>query len=496
MVFSPNDWLTKMLSVLHSQAPGVSWVGQFFVPLGYLLNSFDAALSLSILITQALSLMLMYRSALELSRNEQLVTVLSCLVMASAPLFVGMSHQYFAEPLQLLSVTWFVMIMSRAPKWDSAFILSQLLIATFVAMLAKVSSPLYCLGPGLVALWYAFKPKRSSSLKQDWLQTRVLVSLSLGMLVGIATLAWYYQNIEFVIQHVSIASSGPIAELYGKKESFFNALLFWLGAVQNAYFLPIVLLISGLVFACGVILYCINGSMQIEHFTICAATSLLQILVVLAMFSLNSNRDTRYLLPLLPHFVLVIGWSVAQINAAIVSGLAVAIFSMQLVTIYGQALSVIPRMSTISVWLLPESRNQTEAAVLSAIVSKTCIKTAAQHYWNIIGIEKPWLNANSAGYFAAKNLAPYNRLGCQYGSVHSFFESDPDKVWNNVLSTQIRYYITISPGSRPVPEDSYNQAINRNYLPVLRKVQTSGLFEVEPPIAEDPSILIFRRKKG
>ena len=24
MIFSPNDWLTKMLSVLHSQAPGVS----------------------------------------------------------------------------------------------------------------------------------------------------------------------------------------------------------------------------------------------------------------------------------------------------------------------------------------------------------------------------------------------------------------------------------------------------------------------------------------
>jgi hypothetical protein len=198
---------------------------------------------------------------------------------------------------------------------------------------------------------------------------------------------------------------------------------------------------------------------------------------------------------LLPHFALIIGWSVAQIDAAIVSGLAVAIFSMQLLTIYGQALRMIPRISTISVWLLPESRNPAEAAVLSAIVSKTCIKTAAQRSWNIIGIEKPWLNSNSAGYFAAKNLAPYNRLGCQYGSVHSFFESDPDKVWNNVLSTQIRYYITISPDSRPVPEDSYNQAINRNYLAVLRKVQTSGLFELEPPMAEDPSILIFRRKK-
>jgi len=493
LISSPKDWVLLMLNVLHSQAPGVSWFGQLFVPVGYFLRAMDVGLLLSIWVTQALTLALMYQSARELSDQNRLVAVTVSLIIASAPLFVGMTHQYFAEPLQLFAVSWFVMIMSFAPKWNRAFILSQLLVATPVAMLAKVSSPLYCVGPGLVALWYAFKRRPSSSLKQEWLQTRVLVSLSLGMLVSLAALAWYYRNTAFVIQHVSIASSGPIAELYGKKELFFNALLFWLGAVQNAFFLPLVLLMSGLLFLLGFVRYFLNARTRIEHFAICSAIAFLQILVVLATFSLNSNRDSRYLLPILPYVAFMIGWSVAQINRPILAGLAVLIFSVQLATSYGQALGVIPPIPAISGWLLPLNSNQTEAAVLSSIVSRTCIKRASQTFWNIIGIEKPWLNQNSAGYFAAKNLAPYNRVGCQYGSVHNFFESDPDKVWNNILSAQIHYYITISPDSHPVPEDSYNQAINRNYLAMLHKVQRSGLFELEPPLAEDPDILIFRR---
>ena len=116
LVSSPKDWLLLMLNVLHSQAPGVTWFGQFFVPGGYLLGSIDVGLLLSIWATQALTLWLMYQSIQELSRRNQLITITGCLVIASAPLSVAMSHQYLAEPLQLLAITWFVMIMSFAPR--------------------------------------------------------------------------------------------------------------------------------------------------------------------------------------------------------------------------------------------------------------------------------------------------------------------------------------------------------------------------------------------
>ena len=289
-----------MFSVaLPLESPGLV---NFLCPLGYLLGSIDVGLLLSIWVTQAFTLMLMYRSVWELSGHNQLVTVTGCLVIASAPLFVGMSHQYFAEPLQLLAVAWFVMIMSFAPKWNRAFILSQLMVATPVAMLAKASSPLYCLGPGLVALWYGFKPGPSSFVSHEWRQKRVILALAAGVLLNLAAIAWYYWNITYVMQHISVASSGPIAELYGKKDSFLDAMLYWLGAIQNAFFLPMVLLVSGLIFGFGVMRYFVNCKTQTKHFTVCSAIAVLQILMVLATFSLNSNRDTRYSITLITLF--------------------------------------------------------------------------------------------------------------------------------------------------------------------------------------------------
>jgi hypothetical protein len=492
LIYAPTDWISQMLDVLRGAAPGVSWFGQFFVPLGYLLGSIDVGLLLSIWVTQAFTLILMYRSVWELSGHNQLVSVTGSLVIGSTPLFVGMSHQYFAEPLQLLGAAWFLMIMSFAPQWNRAVILTQLLIATPVAMLAKASSPLYCLGPGLVALWYVFKPGQSAG-KREWLQKGVVGALPAGIVLSVATIAWYYWNITHVMQHISVASSGPIAELYGKKDSFLDAMLYWLGAIQNAFFLPMVLLVSGLIFGFGVMRYFVNCKTQTKHFTVCSAVAALQILMVLATFSLNSNRDTRYLLPLLPYFTLLICWSAAQINKPLLTTALILIFLSQLTVVHGQALGILSPNPQISPWLLPANRNSGVALKLNSLVSRTCTDTPAGRYWNIVGDQKPWLNVNTLGYTAAKKLAPENRQRCYYGYL-GFMVSDLDKTWNYVLSVNPLYYITSDPRIYPLSDDKQDQALNQLNIPVLKKIQTSGLFKPEPPLPEDPGILIFRRK--
>jgi hypothetical protein len=493
LIYAPTDWISHMLDVLRGAAPGVSWFGQFFVPLGYLLGSIDVGLLSSIWVTQAFTLILMYRSVWELSGNNQLVTITGCVLFASAPLFVGMSHQYFAEPLQVLGVAWFVMIMSFAPQWNRAVILTQLMIATPVAMLAKASSPLYCLGPGLVALWYGFKPGPSSFVSHDWRQKRVMVALATGVLLNLTAIAWYYRNMTYVMQHISVASSGPIAELYGKKDSFLDAMLYWVGAIQNAFFLPMVLLISGLIFGFGVMRYFVNCKTQTKHFTICSAIALLQILMVLATFSLNSNRDTRYLLPLLPYFTLLVCWSAAQINRPLLTTALLLIFLGQLTVVHGQALGILSPNPKISPWLLSANGVSHGALTLDAIVSKTCTETRPERYWNIVGDQKPWLNVNTLGYTAAKKLAPENRQRCYYGYL-GFMVSDLDKTWNYVLSVNPLYYITSDPKIYPISDDKQDQALNQLNIPVLRRIQNSGRFELEPPLGEDRGVLIFRRK--
>jgi hypothetical protein len=145
---------------------------------------------------------------------------------------------------------------------------------------------------------------------------------------------------DFAQPHLD-ASSGPIAELYGKKDSFLDAMLFWLGAVQNNFFLPTVLLISGLILGFGVMRYFVNSKTESKHFTICGGIAILQIVIVLATFSLNSNRNPRFLLPLLPYFALSICWSVAQISRPKLTGLTILFLSVQLASTYGQALGTI-----------------------------------------------------------------------------------------------------------------------------------------------------------
>ena len=493
LVYAPTDWISHMFDVLRAQAPGVSWFGQLFVPLGYAVGSIDLGLLLSIWVTQALTLVLMYRSVRELSGQNHLVSIAGCLVIASAPLFVGMSHQYFAEPLQLLVVAWFVMIMSFAPKLNRAFVLSQLLVATPVAMLAKVSSPLYCVGPGLVALWYVFKPKPSSFVKHEWRQKRVIVTLAAGFLLNFVASAWYYRNITHIIQHVSIASSGPVAELYGKKDSFLNAMLFWLGAVQNSFFLPIILLISGLIFALGAMRYFINFKTRADYFTVCSAIGLVQILIILSTFSLNSNRDFRFLLPLLPYLALLICWSVQQINIYLLTIAATLIFFVQLTVVYGQAFGIASPNPNISPYLVSINMDNTTALTVDAIVSKTCTETRSVRYWNIVGDSRPWLNVNTLAYTAAKQLTTENRLRCYYGYVGGYFVSDLDKIWREIISLSPLYYITSDPDIYPIPRDKLNQALNQFNIPLLHKIQTSDVFKPQPTLREDPGVLIFRR---
>jgi hypothetical protein len=184
----------------------------------------------------------------------------------------------------------------------------------------------------------------------------------------------------------------------------------------------------------------------------------------------------------------------AQINRPIPTALTILVFSIQLGSSYGQALGIIAQIPTISGWLLPQNSDPREATILNAIVSSTCTKVGSDRYWNIIGIEKPWLNRESAGYFAAKNLGPHNGIGCYYSTVHIWF-LDLDKIWSHILSLQIRYYVTMNPDVDTVAADKHSQAINHNYLPMLKKVRSSGLFELERPLPEDPGILIFRRKE-
>src|SRR5258707_652357 len=83
-------------------------------------------------------LVLLFCALMKLTKGRASVALTCCLFVASTPLFVGMSHEYFVEPLQTLAAAWFILLMTFSRQWDRRVVAVQLLAATSLAMLAKV----------------------------------------------------------------------------------------------------------------------------------------------------------------------------------------------------------------------------------------------------------------------------------------------------------------------------------------------------------------------
>jgi hypothetical protein len=296
---TPAQWPKAMLKIQEVKAPGIAWIGQFFVPLGWLLGSSDLALMIFVVFTQLLALVLLYRSLAELSRGNVLVALCAALSLAAGPLFVALSHEYYTEALQTLVVIWFVLIMSFAPRWRRSLILSQLLAATALAMLAKASSPLYCCGPGLVALVYAFRPKATGH-QSSWRQHRgTILTLAAGVPLLLGAVGWYGRNLGHIASFVAYSASSP---LYGARDTIWHKLQYWAAACRYDFFyLPLTALLTIVIVTTACVLV-VTQSRGRSHFHLCAAVSALEIIVVLLVLSISVNEATRYLLPLFVFF--------------------------------------------------------------------------------------------------------------------------------------------------------------------------------------------------
>lgn len=491
---APALWLREMLAVVEAHSPGVVWLGQAFVPAGLLLRSVDDGLLLSILATNAVAVLLVHRSILELSGQRQAVAAAASLAVASAPMFVGLSHQYLTEPLQLLAVAWFVFIMCAAPRWSAAFTLAQLAAATAVALAAKVSSPVYCAGPGLVAIGHA-RAKGWPLSPRSWREPRAAITAAAAVVLLSVIAAWYWRNLEHVRHHVAASMSGPHAEIYGRNEAFLPAVMDRARTLMAAFFRPFAVAGLALIVAAGAVWRRRPGPLS-ARFRAGAITSAVQVVAVVAILALSPNREARYLLALLPYCALLAAWALWRANRRLLVAAAVFVLGVQLIVSHAHSLGILRPRVYSSPWVLTPRHEPREAAILEELAWRTCLGGAPRprRHWNVVGIELPWLNKNSAAYAAAKVLGPRGLVGCNYDSMFNFTVTDPDALWALVQKADVRYYVAKRSGLSAVPaDDAHLVAVNRNTLAVLDRVRASGQFAEEAPLARDPDILVLRR---
>jgi hypothetical protein len=235
----------------------------------------------------------------------------------------------------------------------------------------------------------------------------------------------------------------------------------------------------------------------LQHSTLCSAAAALQVVTVFLAFAMSPTRQTRFLLPVLPYVALLVAWSVEQLRHRLIAGLATVVLATQLALLHGQALHLVPALTPS---VVPFERSADSTRILDAVVKRTCRENGPP-YLNILAVDPSvrgdWLGPEPANYAVAKkrfwSKATYPP--CYYDYVgDAFFGSTVPRAWNSLLARRARYFITVDPSVYPPPPRAFNQVLSAQNFPVmLDTVRTSGLFVLEPPLREDPGILIFHR---
>jgi hypothetical protein len=403
---------------------------------------------------------------------------------AGAQVFVGLSHQYFVEPLQCLAVVWAVLVALRCRKWPRSRTLIHLASSTLLGMLAKASTPLYSLLPTAFILLSLARSQQPWDFNAEW-RRRTSRALVYGFIAsGTFGAIWYIRNYAAVLQHIRDATSGEIALTYGFRAPLGQKFLLWLRFLGQGFLEPYLFWILGfLVLVSGIAIFAARVPFsQCRRQTLIFTLSVIQIALVLFAFARGDVVEPRYLSALLPYVtaVIIILCSLARYRAVQVLVLAGCL--TQWMTVNRASFELTPVLGNQFPWLLPIVTDSTAHREVSELIRRTSVFSG----YNIVAIEEPQLNANTAAFFAAKNRlttgvrAYYTGLG--------YAQKDSSAAMNRIEELSARFVISLDEPFQPSPN-----FLNLVSLAVLRQVRSSGRF-APVPFPSQKGILIFERQ--
>jgi hypothetical protein len=456
-------WLAGMREFMPSKPPLLPWIGQLFTPLGLILGDMDFALLLVNLIAQAVTVAFVWRIAREAARNRPLIAVAAALFVASAPLFVGMSHQFLTEPLQTTIVAGSFFLAWAAPRIDSNRLVLCLLMAVVAGAAVKTTTPAYA---GLAWSWIVWELRGRLLRNARW-PALTAVDALLGtavVVVAYFTLAWYVRNLPDVLGHIADATTSDVADAYGHRGAFIEKFLFWSRAQATSFSLQPILLIAAawLIGVAFVVRFVWRSEASaFEPAGRLATLALLAFLHIVAFTSLLAaqvNEDTRFLAPLLPCCAILLTWGLAQVRSAALGAVAAGVVALvaftQFAMVHLEAHGLIARR-TQSAWLLPVSVTR-DQEVADDLVRDTC---PADYKWHsvVVGPERPTLNANSLAYVSAeRSLSAGYR--CYYWSL-GYAEKDVERALRRIDDLGARYVILPQPANIEDDPNFLNQAL-------------------------------------
>lgn len=454
---APDRWFSGMLSLMPSKPPLLAWLGQAIVPLGLAAGSIDVALLVFVVVLQIASLALIWTACRAVAPRNLPIVVAATLFAAAGPLFIGLSHQYLVEPLQILDVSASLFVAIRAPRMAGFRLLALLALLTIVGMGSKTTTFIYC---GLFwAIAFGYGVQAARQRRWAWGDPVAWVALAAAVLLGTVTAGWYLANMADMLAHIRAATEGADAELYGHRGTLLAKLPFWRDAVLTGFlvgwdrwilvFVPFTIMASAVLFPLGLW----RRTWRVEDAVTFAASA--HVVITIVLLAGQPNEETRFLAPLAPDLAVLLAWGLRAPALRLVGACAAATLTAQFAIVAAQSLGW-PVSTATSAWLLPVNLDRSDRITLHDLVLATCPASAADRI-NVVGPEYPQLNANSLAFFAAKERLMSGHR-CSYTSL-GYAENDVGRALARVKGMHTHDVILPQRSALPANPDPFNMAL-------------------------------------
>lgn len=486
----PRQWPGRMVTIFYAKAPGIGWLGQFFVPVGRWLGSVEAGLLASVLLCQLLALVLVYLACRRVAPGSALPATAGTLVVASSPLFVAMSHHFLTEAIQLSAVAYVVWIAVESTRLPWPRTLLHLCLGGILGLLAKISTPAYVVFPALVAIARAVVAMRVARGRPafGWSELRLAIPV---VVLGGFGLAWYAKNGKPVLAFTRMAASSEMALDYGSRGPFFDKLVLWLTATGQNLFVPAtawLLLLFALAATASVLLRRRRGPDAIGEGApggVLVLLLLVQVALVLAIMSTTVNEEIRYLLPVAPMFAVTLTWLLARLASRPATALMLLLLSGQWVYAHARTLGGLPAAEG-AYWSGAPADDASRMQDLARVVGATCGEPDAGR-WSTVGVNFDWLNHYTLMFYGTKRLLDHP--GRCYYRYLGHAPKDPVEALRLVQTMDGAYFISLEIPAMPVPPDF----LNGISAEVTRRVESDPAFE-RVPFTSSSGISLHRRR--
>jgi hypothetical protein len=497
---SPIDWLQGLAHTLPTKGPAIAWFGEFFVPLHRLVGSHERALLLSTIPVQAGSIALVFAAARRITSSSA-AGIAAALMLAGSPLFLGVGHAYFAEPIQALAVAWILFVMVSARRWRPAFTVTQLALATMLGLLVKVSTPIYVALPALTALTGAVAVRRRRTtwppVRDD---IRLQVSTLIAGLCALAAVIWYWNNLGTALAHARLSANSTY---WGTSAGFGSKLWSWVDRLDASSFVrpfdAAFLLIASTV----VVLALRRGRPRLlpTYRAGCYGACIVTVIGTIALFSLHTGDDSRFLLPLMPLIAVTLSGLFLLTPSRLGRFALIAVVASQFLV--ANLKTFTPATSTLVSYtggpeqhrlITSPDRSRGLRHDLDELVSLSCVP--GRQSSALVLAEYPWLNHNTLQFIA--HQARWSR-NCRYTSLP--LGESGTQASKHVLGSKASYLVSIDFGSRAnlLMPDLRRQVgvaykrFNRTNRPMFRRLIRSTRFQIVPG-SRQGGFVVFRRR--